>query len=90
VSGGDASGLEAPSEDPFQCSQALEIAEDKPHGKLPPVSEGENTRNRINRLLSLLNQHSAFFLCTDKPREKRPSEMKIIHNVRKSLSYSDL
>jgi hypothetical protein len=58
VSGGDASGVKAQSEDPFQCIQALEIAEDKPHGKLPPVSEGENTRNRINKLPSLLNQHS--------------------------------
>jgi hypothetical protein len=58
VSGGDACGLKAQSEDPFQCREALEKAEDKPHGKLPPVSGGENTRNRINRLLSLLNQHS--------------------------------
>jgi hypothetical protein len=58
VSGGDASGVKAPSEDPFQCREALEIAEDKPHGKLPPVSGGENTKNRIHILLSLLNQHS--------------------------------
>jgi hypothetical protein len=58
VSGGDASGIKAQSEDSFQCSQALEIAEDKPHGKLPPVSGRENTRKRINILLSLLDQHS--------------------------------
>jgi hypothetical protein len=55
VSGGDASGIKAPAEDPFQCSQALEIAEDKPHGKLPPVSGGENTRNRISILFYLIN-----------------------------------
>jgi hypothetical protein len=57
-SGGDASGVKAQYEDPFQCSEALEIAEDKPHGRLPPVSGAGNTRKRINRLLFLLNQHS--------------------------------
>jgi hypothetical protein len=35
----------------------LEIAEDKPYGKLAPVSGGENARNRINIPLSLLYQH---------------------------------
>jgi hypothetical protein len=38
--------------------EAGEIAEDKPHGKLPPVSEGENTNKKINIPLFSLNPHS--------------------------------
>ncbi|PTL39827.1 hypothetical protein [Alkalicoccus saliphilus] len=49
----------AKSEDPFQSRQALKIAEDKPHGKLPPGSAGESyTFRRIIILQSRLNRHS--------------------------------
>ncbi|WP_160058185.1 hypothetical protein [Alkalicoccus saliphilus] len=62
----------AKSEDPFQRRQALKIADDEPHGKLPPGSGGESyTFRRIIILKSRLNQHTetrpgivpALFLC---------------------------
>ncbi|PTL38156.1 hypothetical protein [Alkalicoccus saliphilus] len=49
----------AKSEDPFQSREALKIAEDEPHGKLPPGSAGEScTFRRIIIVKLRLNQHS--------------------------------
>jgi hypothetical protein len=56
------------SEDPFQSRQALKIADDEPHGKLPPESAGESyTLKKIIILKSRLNQHSE-----NRPDDFRP------------------
>ncbi|PTL39413.1 hypothetical protein [Alkalicoccus saliphilus] len=49
----------AKSEDPFPWPKGWKIADDEPHGKLPPGSAGESyTLRRIIILKPRLNQHS--------------------------------
>ncbi|WP_160058318.1 hypothetical protein [Alkalicoccus saliphilus] len=53
----------AKSEDPFPWPKGWKIADDEPHGKLPPGSAGESyTLRRIIILKPRLNQHSEAFL----------------------------